>query len=196
MREHVVAATVIVGLLVTAAGCGNKGSTQLMAEQPRYEPLEAAPGLPAAAQPPVPGTVARGELNEDELLHTGMAGGREADVFPFPVTGDVLRRGRARFDIYCSPCHGRTGDGQGMVVRRGFTPPPSFHTDALRAHPAGHFVAVMTRGFGAMPQYAKQVTPSDRWAIAAYIRALQLSQHAKVTELPDAMRARLPERRP
>lgn len=171
-------------LLVLAAGCGDKGSSQLMAEGPRYEPLEAAP------RAPVPGTVARGHLDDNELLHTGMLEGREADVMPFSLTRDVLDRGRERFDIFCSPCHGRDGYGQGVIVQRGFTPPPSLHTGELRRHPLGHFVRVMTLGYGAMPQYAKQVSAGDRWAIAAYIRALQLSQHAVLAELPASSRAR------
>ena len=172
-------------LLVFAAGCGDKGSNQLMAEGPRYEPLEGA-----APRAPVAGTVARGHLDDNELLRTGILEGREADVMPFPLTRDVLDRGRERFDIFCSPCHGRDGYGQGVVVQRGFTPPPSLHTGELRRHPLGHFVRVMTLGYGAMPQYAKQVSARDRWALAAYIRALQLSQHAVLAELPASSRAR------
>jgi mono/diheme cytochrome c family protein len=173
-----------VALLATLlAGCGDKGSYQLMAQGPRYEPLEGG-DEGAARRPPLADTVARGQLNDDDLLHTGMVDGREADVFPFPVTTEVLARGRERFDIFCSPCHGRDGYGDGMVVQRGFTAPPSFHTDRLRASPAGHFVHVMTAGYGAMPTYAKQIPPHDRWAIAAYLRALQLSQHATLADVP------------
>ena len=171
-------------LAVLAAGCGNKGSSQQMAEGPRVEPLQ------GPRRAPVLGTVARGHLDDNELLHTGMLEGREADVLPFPLTRDVLDRGRERFNIFCSPCHGRDGYGQGVIVQRGFTPPPSLHTGELRRHPLGHFVRVMTLGYGAMPQYAKQVSARDRWAIAAYIRALQLSQHAVLAELPASSRAR------
>jgi mono/diheme cytochrome c family protein len=184
MRRSATRLVVSALLAVFAAGCGDKGSSQLMAEGPRYEPLEAVP------RAPVPGTVARGHLDDNELLHTGMLQGREADVMPFPATRDVLDRGRERFDIFCSPCHGRDGYGEGVIVQRGFTPPPSFHTDQLRRHPLGHFVRVMTLGYGAMPQYAKQLSARDRWAIAAYIRALQLSQHAVLAGLPASSRAR------
>jgi cbb3-type cytochrome c oxidase subunit III len=191
MRRAAARLTVL-AVLLAAAGCGNKGSAQLMAQEPRYEPLEDAPDLHGAARRmPVPGTVARGHLPTDDLLATGMVDGRESERFPFPVTREVLERGRERFDIFCSPCHGRAGDGRGIVVRRGFTAPPSFHTDTLRGYPAGHFFRVMTQGFGAMPQYAKQVPVRDRWAIAAYIRALQLSQHARAADLPADVRARL-----
>jgi mono/diheme cytochrome c family protein len=186
----------IAGLLLGAVflvGCGNKGSYQLMSQTPRFEPLESDDVLlhGAARRAPVPGTVARGQLDDDALLSTGVVDGQEADLFPFPVTREVLDRGHERFDIFCSPCHGRDGYGRGMVVQRGFQPPPSLHSDVLRAYPAGHLVNVMTRGYGAMPQYAKQVPPRDRWAIAAYIRALQLSQHAPMADLPADTRARI-----
>lgn len=126
----------------------------------------------------VPGTIARGQLRDDSYLYTGMINGRPGDMMPFPATKEVLERGRERFNIYCAPCHSRIGDGNGMIVQRGFRHPPSFHTDALRNAPLGHFYDVMTNGFGAMPDYAAQVPTNDRWAIAAYIRVLQLSQNA------------------
>jgi cytochrome c553 len=185
MRRFTTRLVVSALLVVFAAGCGDKGSSQMMADGPRYEPLEGQ-----VRRAPVPGTVARGHLDDNEHLHTGMLGGREADVMPFPVTRNVLDRGRERFDIFCSPCHGRDGYGEGVIVQRGFTPPPSFHTDQLRRHPLGHYVRVMTLGYGAMPQYAKQLSARDRWAIAAYIRALQLSQHAVLADLPASIRAR------
>ena len=170
-------------LALALAGCGDKGTYQAMGQAPRYEPLEGNPLLGGAARrTPVPGTVARGALAEDGLLRTALLDGREAAAFPFPVTRPLLERGRQRFDIFCSPCHGRDGYGEGMVVRRGFSRPPSLHTDRLRGYPPGHFVRVMTLGYGAMPQYAKQISARDRWAIAAYIQALQLSQHATVAE--------------
>ena len=115
---------------------------------------------------------------EDELLHTGRIGGQPATVFPFPVDMAVMQRGRQRYDIYCSPCHGLTGEGDGMVVQRGYRRPPSFNVDRLRQAPPGHIYDVITNGFGAMPDYAAQVPVRDRWAIVAYIRALQLSQYA------------------
>jgi mono/diheme cytochrome c family protein len=105
---------------------------------------------------------------------------------PFPVTEEVLQRGRERFNIYCSPCHSRLGDGNGMIVQRGFQHPPSYHTDRLRKAPLGYFFEVMTQGFGAMPDYAEQVPPRDRWCIVAYIRALQLSQNATQAEVGGA----------
>ena len=127
---------------------------------------------------PPPHTVARGDLREDEQLYTGKIGNELAATFPIPVTRDLLRRGEERFNIYCAVCHGATGSGDGMIVQRGFPQPPSFHDDRLRQAPIGHFVDVISRGYGVMYSYASRVRPGDRWAIAAYIRALQLSQHA------------------
>ncbi len=167
---------------------------QDMQDQPRYKPLAASDFFKdgAAARPQVPDTVARGEARLDSLLYTGKVDGVLVDEFPFPVTKAVLDRGQQRFDIYCSPCHGPLGDGDGMVVRRGFKIlPPSYHIDRLRDAPAGHFFDVMTNGFGAMQDYRAQVSVPDRWAIAAYIRALQLSQHATLTDVPSAERATL-----
>jgi mono/diheme cytochrome c family protein len=158
-----------------------------MAEQPRYDPLEPSTFFAdgQSARPPVAGTVAREEpLQNDTPLYTGKVGEKFADAFPFPATLAVLKRGQERFDIFCSPCHSRLGDGDGMIVRRGYTRPPSFHGDRLREAPAGYFFTVITNGFGAMPSYAAQIPPQDRWAIIAYIRALQLSQHATLAEVP------------
>lgn len=127
---------------------------------------------------PPAGTIARGQLRDDTYLYTGMINGQPGNVMPFPATRDVLERGRERFNIYCSPCHSRIGDGNGMIVQRGFRRPPSFHEPRLRQAPLGHFYDVISNGFGAMPDYAAQVNPHDRWAIVAYVRALQLSQDA------------------
>jgi len=141
---------------------------------------------------PIPeGTVARGFLQDDDLLFTGKVNGQPVDEFPFQVTKAVLERGHERFNIYCSPCHGRTGLGNGMVVQRGYKPPPSFHDERIRTQAVGYYYDVMTNGFGAMPDYRAQVAPEDRWAIASYIRALQYSQHATVNDVPDANRASL-----
>ena len=129
-------------------------------------------------------TIARGFLDDDEHLYTGKVNGQFTDEFPFQVTREVLQRGHDRFGIYCTPCHGLTGMGNGMVVQRGFRPPPSFHTDTIRKQTAGYWFDVMTNGFGAMPDYRAQVAPEDRWAIAAYIRALQLSQQARAADIP------------
>ena len=134
---------------------------------------------------PIPeNTVARGFLNDDDHLFTGKVNGQFTDEFPFQVTREVLQRGHDRFGIYCTPCHGQTGMGNGMVVQRGFRPPPSFHTEQIRNQPVGYWYDVMTNGFGAMPDYRAQVAPEDRWAIAAYIRALQLSQRATTADVP------------
>ena len=163
---------------------------QKMGQQPSYRPFQPsdlfADGTSARTLPP--DVVARDQLHDDAALFTGMLNGQEVDALPFPVTRDVLSRGHDRFSIYCVPCHGLLGDGDGMVVQRGFTPPPSFHTDRLRQAPIGHFFVIMTSGFGAMPSYAAQIpAATDRWAIAAYIRALQLSQHATIDDVaPDA----------
>jgi cytochrome c553 len=134
---------------------------------------------------PIPeNTVPRGFLNDDDHLFTGKVDGQFTDEFPFQVTREVLQRGQDRFAIYCTPCHGQTGMGNGMVVQRGFRPPPSFHTEQIRAQTVGYWYDVMTNGFGVMPPYRSQVAPEDRWAIAAYIRALQLSQRATTADVP------------
>jgi mono/diheme cytochrome c family protein len=130
-------------------------------------------------------------MRTDELKYTGRVNGVVADQFPFPVTREVLERGRARYNIYCSPCHDYTGSGRGMIVQRGFPPPPSYHIERLRQAPAGHFFEVMTNGFGAMYSYSGRITPEDRWAIVAYIRALQLSQHATLDDVPAEARQQL-----
>jgi mono/diheme cytochrome c family protein len=135
--------------------------------------------------------VARGQLREDEHLFAGKIDGQLTDVFPMPVTAAVMARGQERYNVFCSPCHGRTGSGNGMVVQRGFRAPPSYHEERLRNAPVGYYFDVMTNGFGAMQDYASQIPVADRWAIAAYIRALQLSQRATVNEVPAARRADL-----
>jgi mono/diheme cytochrome c family protein len=182
------AAAGALGALFAVGGC-----RQEMHDQPRVEPLEASDFWPdgRASRAPVPGTVARGSLWEDDLLHTGRLGGQPAAAFPFPATVEVLERGRERYDIFCSPCHDRLGTGQGMVVRRGFPAAASFHIDRLRQAAPGYYFDVITRGFGRMPPYAPQIPPRDRWAIVAYVRALQLSQGATIDEVPAAERERL-----
>ncbi len=182
------------GVLLLACVCaGLAACRQDMHDQPRDEPLTASRFFEdgRSARDPVPHTVARGHLSLDALLETGRVAGADGTVFPFPVTRDVMSRGRERFDIYCSPCHGRTGRGDGMVVRRGFRRPPTFHSERLRGVAVGHLVDVMTTGFGAMPAYASQIPARDRWAIAAYIRALQLSEHATLDDVPAGEREAL-----
>jgi mono/diheme cytochrome c family protein len=161
--------------------------------QPKYLPYEPTDffGDGRSERPVIPGTVARGHLHDDELFYTGEENGVTADKFPFPITQADIERGRQRYNIYCTPCHDYTGNGQGMIVQRGFPPPPSFHIQSLREAPAGHFYQVITNGYGVMYSYAARVEPADRWRIAAYIRALQLSEHAAVTDVPDADRSKL-----
>lgn len=157
-----------------------------MQNQPYYRPLRESNFFAdkRSARPLIEGTVARGELRADTYFYTGKVGSNDGDFMPFPVTADVLARGQQRYNIYCSPCHSELGDGNGMIVQRGYKRPPSYHSDRLRKAPIGYFFDVMTNGFGAMPDYAEQVPPKDRWAIAAYIRALQLSQGASRADLP------------
>ncbi len=163
------------GLLLVLAGC-----RQEMYDQSRVRPLAQSDFYSdlRTARPQVEGTVARGQLHEDEYFYTGKIGGNPGDYMPFPVTEEVLARGHERFNIYCAPCHSRLGDGNGMVPQRGFKHPPTYHQDRLRKVPLGYFFDVMTNGFGVMPDYTTQIAPRDRWCIVAYIRALQLSQNA------------------
>jgi mono/diheme cytochrome c family protein len=179
--------------VVAIAGC-----EQQMADQPRYDPLESS-GFFAdgqSARPLVAGTVARGELREDDHFFTGLAGNAPAKTFPFPLTREVLQRGQERYDIYCSPCHARTGTGEGMIVQRGFSRPPSLHIDRLRDVPPGHLFVIISRGLGAMPSYSKQISAYDRWAITAYMRALQLSRNASLAEVPEELRQQLSRSEP
>lgn len=161
--------------------------------QPKYRPLDPSPFFAdeRSARAPVPDTVARGHLRIDDHLYTGKVNGALADSFPFPITRRDLDRGRERFEIFCSPCHGRLGYGNGMIVQRGFSAPPSYHTDRLRQAPLGHFFGVITNGYGRMFSYAARVSVEDRWRIAAYIRALQLSQHATLGDVPESERGKL-----
>jgi mono/diheme cytochrome c family protein len=174
-----------VGLL---AGC-----RQDMHNQPKYRGLRSSAFFAdgSSARPLVEGTIARGTLQTDEAFFTGKNGNTIVTELPFPVDEKVLDRGEERYNIYCTPCHDRTGSGRGMVVQRGYRQPPSFHIDRLRAVEIGHFFDVMTNGFGAMPDYRVQVSPRDRWNIAAYIRALQLSQHAVAADVPGGDPAKL-----
>jgi len=171
----------VVAMCVVLAAC-----RQDMHDAPSYDPLQQSAFFPdgAASRMLVANTVARGQLREDEHLYTGKVNGQVAAEFPMPVTAEVMARGQERFNVYCSPCHGRTGMGNGMIVQRGFRAPPSYHEERLRNVPVGYFFDVMTSGFGAMQDYSAQVPVTDRWAIAAYIRALQLSQRASVSDVP------------
>ncbi|MGB8261426.1 MAG: cytochrome c [Terracidiphilus sp.] len=145
------------------------------------------------ARPQVVNTVARGQLHEDNYFFTGTVEGangyrEEKNEMPFPVTIDVLRRGQERFNIYCTPCHSRVGNGLGEIVERGYKPAANLHDQVRLAQPVSHYFYVMTHGYGAMPDYATQIAPADRWAVAAYIRALQLSQSATLEDLPTGAR--------
>ncbi len=179
---------------LVAVVCG--GCDQQMSNMPRYKPLAASDFFAdgQASRPRVPGTIARGSVLDPELV-TGRANGVLVSQFPMPVTRELLGRGQQRFDIFCSPCHGRVGSGDGMVVLRGFRPPASFHIERLREAPAGHFVDVMANGVGEMSSYAARVAPADRWAIAAYIRALQRSQLASLADVPPNLVSQLNEGR-
>lgn len=164
-----------------------------MYDQPRYDTMEPSEFFEdgRSARLMVEGTVARGQLSEDESFVTGMADGRLLTDIPLQVDRELLERGRQRFNIFCSVCHGPTGVGNGMVVQRGFKQPPSFHIERLRSAPPGHLFDVITRGLGAMPSYSDRVNPRDRWAIVAYIRVLQLSQNATLEDVPPEFREQL-----
>ena len=176
-------------LTLSLAGC-----RQDMHDQPRYKPLAGTEFFPdhRSARPQVEGTVARGHLRIDEARYTGKIGGEDIDQFPIPIARADLLRGQERFNIYCTPCHGHLGDGNGLVVLRGYRQAASYHTDKLRQAPVGHYFDVITNGFGAMPSYASRVEPDDRWRIIAYIRALQLSESAKIQDVPPDVRQNLP----
>ncbi len=199
--------------LVLLAGCRHE-----MYDQPRYEPQESSDFFAdgKADRPLLPGVVPRLDPRDQprdeeyDRVQVGVVDGRPVDKIPFPVDRALLERGKQRYEIYCSPCHGYTGDGRGMIVQRGFSPPPplygkrpqpgkspaaTFYED-LRDAPVGHFFGVITNGHGAMYSYAARIAPKDRWAIAAYIRALQLSRYAKADELPPEDREKLPKVNP
>jgi mono/diheme cytochrome c family protein len=157
-----------------------------MHNQPKYKPLRPSTFFRdgSSARPLVEGTIARGALQEDQAFFTGRIGPILLRELPFPADRQVLDRGQDRYNIFCTPCHDATGSGRGMVVQRGYRQPPSFHDERLRKAEEGHFFDVMTNGLGAMPDYRAQIPPRDRWAIAAYIRALQLSQRAPAAQIP------------
>ena len=172
--------------IILLAGSLMLGCRRDMFNQPKSNPLRESNFFPdGAASRPIPQhTVAHEDMLHDDWYYTGMDGTNFISTFPFPITRAVLERGKQRFEIDCVPCHGLCGDGDGMVVQRGMSAPSPFSIDRLRSVPAGHFVAVMAQGYGIMYPHTTQVTAEDRWAIAAYIRALQLSQHATLADLP------------
>ena len=176
----------MVGMILTSCRKG-------MVVQPHLGPLAEERFFQngSASRVPPEYTVARGQLRADQQFFTGQIGDQLASTLPMPVTPQLLERGRERFDIYCSVCHGRTAEGNGMIVQRGFPNPPSFHQPRLRNAPIGYFFYVITNGYGVMFSYATRVPPEDRWAIAAYIRALQLSQDAGERDLDSAGKQQL-----
>jgi len=176
-------------LLLALASCRRD-----MFDQPKSDPLRESDLFAdqAASRPVPPHTVARDRPPDSEAFYSGLIGTNPVASFPYPITRETLERGHQRFEINCAPCHGLVGDGNGIIAHRGFPSPPSYHIDRLRDAPAGHFVDVMSQGYGAMLPQAERVTPEDRWAIAAYIRALQLSQHATKDDAPADEIARLP----
>jgi mono/diheme cytochrome c family protein len=173
-RRNVLLGSVVAACFVAVA-CRND-----MHNQPRYKPFASTPffGDGRSERPAIEDTVARGQLHLDEARYTGKINGQDIDYLPIQITRADVTRGRERFNIYCSPCHGRLGDGHGLVVTRGLRQPPSFHDERLLTAQVGHFFDVMTNGYGAMFSYASRVPVDDRWRIVAYIRALQLSQNA------------------
>jgi mono/diheme cytochrome c family protein len=176
-------APIVIGL----AGCGNT-LRQDMANQPRQNPLSPSDFFPdgRSERPVVENTVVRGAVADDALFVP-----KDSNAFPLQVNMELLDRGQERYAIFCSPCHGLQGDGNGMVAMRGMKHPPSYHQDRLRHEPNGYFYDVITNGFGAMYSYSAQIPPRDRWAIVAYLRALQLSRNAHVAELPAGVREKL-----
>jgi mono/diheme cytochrome c family protein len=176
------------GGLLVLAGC-----RQEMRNDSRVKPFQET-GFFAdrnSSRHQVPGTVAYGAVNQDDFFATGTVGGRLVKGFPAPVTIGQLKQGQERYNIYCAECHGLSGDGNGMIVQRGFPRPPSFHDQRLRDAPEGHFFAVMTNGYGVMYSYASRVNPEERWAIIAYIRALQFSRNASPEDVPTEERGKL-----
>jgi mono/diheme cytochrome c family protein len=180
-------------MLTLALAAGSVACRQDMQDQPKFIPLRPSTFFAdgRSERPLVEGTVPRGHLNDSPLYSGAGSDGKPLQGLPFPVTKDVLTRGRERFNIYCSPCHDQLGNGDGMIVRRGFRHPPSLHIDRLRSAPDGYFFDVISNGFGAMPDYSAQIPAADRWAIIAYIRALQLSQNASINDVPADARGQL-----
>lgn len=180
-------------MVTTVAAVALAGCRQQMADQPHKRPLEPSnffdDGM--ASRPVLPGTVARSVEEPNKQRLNSKAEGKPVDGFPIEVTMEVLARGQERYEIFCSPCHDRLGTGQGMIVRRGFTPARSFHEPRLRDAPAGHFFEIITQGFGPMPSYADQLSEHDRWAVIAYIRALQFSRNVRLDQLPPEDRAKM-----
>ncbi len=174
-------AVATLAVLIPLAGC-----RQDMQDEPKMIPQRESKFFAdgRSVRPQALGTVARGQLDADSYFYTGLIDDKAQDSMPFPVNMTVLRRGQERFDIYCTPCHSRVGNGRGMIVERGYKPAGDLLGSRILHEPMGHYFDVITHGYGAMPDYAAQITPQDRWAIVAYIRALQLSQNATLQDVP------------
>jgi Cytochrome C oxidase, cbb3-type, subunit III len=185
------ASRIILGLCAAmlSIGIGGCQIRQDMADQPKNTPLSPSPFFDdgRSERPLIENTVARGSIADEDLFIP-----KESNAFPLPLTQELLKRGQERYGIFCAPCHGIQGDGKGMVAMRGMKHPPTFQETRLQQVPAGYLYDVVTNGFGAMLGYSTQVPPADRWAIIAYVRALQLSRNAPVSELPPDVRAKLP----
>jgi hypothetical protein len=200
--RHVILSLSLACTAILAAGCFRGLPTDNppihvvpdMDRQPKYKPQKASKFFPdgSAMRQPVPGTVARGQLHDDKAFFQGRDDkGQFLQMAPVHVTPQFIERGQKRFNIYCSPCHSRLGDGKGIMVQRGYTPPPTFHSDRLREIADGYIFDVITNGIRTMPSYADQVRPDDRWAIVVYIRALQRSQNAGLEDIPEELRNRI-----
>lgn len=176
-------------LILVLAACRPQ---QKMADQPKYDPLEASTFFSDgfASRPRVPGTIPYQGWKSDSVLHTGKSAGVLVDQIPLDISDDFMKRGEERFSIYCSMCHGRGGYGDGMIVQRGYRRPTSFHTADLRTKKDGHIFDVITNGYGAMPKYGPMIPVQDRWAIVAHVRALQFSQNAVLGDLTSAEQSR------
>lgn len=181
-------AWVLLSLALFTSGCRLD-----MQDGPRYKPLQGSSFFAdgRSARPIPAGTIAIDQLNDTDSIHTGAANGAFLETIPVPVNLALLRRGEQRFDIFCTPCHGYLGDGDGMVARRGFKIPANFNSDRVRQEPPGYLFQVITNGYGAMPDYADQIPTEDRWAIVAYVRALQLSQNAPLSDVPSQTQTQL-----
>ena len=166
---------------------------QDMHNQPKYKPLAASSFFAdgRASRPTPAGTIAIDELDQTDTFHTGSVNGAFAETIPAAITSELLHRGEQRFNIFCSPCHGRLGNGDGMVARRGFRAPPDLNSERVRQEPPGYIFQVVSNGYGAMPDYRDQVPTADRWAIVAYLRALQLSRSATLSDVPASQRGQL-----
>lgn len=187
--RRLISSVILVGALA-GAGCELR---QAMYDQPKYNPLQRSEFFrdQRSARPIPEGTVAVGHLKNDEHLYDGIVDGKPAELFPYPISREILARGQERYNIFCMPCHDMAGTGNGMVVQRGYKRPASFHEPRLRTSPPGYFYSAIKNGFGQMPSYADQIPVHDRWAIVAYIRALQLSRNASIDDVPPEERAAL-----